>query len=295
MPDAPRDRDPDPVADLLRAGFLAARHAASGAVELGRAVARQADDVLTTTPGGDLWSKVRDAVFRQVDELRARPIGVDPSVVLDALRLTEAERAEQPLADSVATLVDTVVGTVSPSGSAPAMDATPTNPADQSVDAEEVRDRFTELLRTPTATGPAPRAPSFATLVDRLDPDEARIIRFLAGAPRQPAVDVIEVTRLGAYRRTVARTLSSIADDAGCHEPGRAADFLQNLAVLGLVDLEDEPCAEDDAYERLEARPDVGRLLRAAESGTRRRVTRRCVRLSASGTAFVAVCVAASG
>ncbi|MFH5209025.1 Abi-alpha family protein [Antrihabitans spumae] len=105
------------------------------------------------------------------------------------------------------------------------------------------------------ANQPREEHPAFKQILDALVPDEARILRFLAVAGAQPAIDVRTKTPFNVGSERLAGGISYIADMAGCAWPDRDQHYLANLNRLGLVRFSEEPVEDYRRYSLLSAHP----------------------------------------
>jgi len=148
-----------------------------------------------------------------------------------------------------------------------------------------LRDRGAELLQTSAdvVDGP-PLHPAYENILRDLAPDEARILRLLAGDGPQAAIDIRTWRPLDVGSRLVAPGLSMIARNAGVQFPDSVFQYLNNLNRLGLVWFSREPLdGGTPSYQVLEAQPEV---LEAIEATGRARVVRRSIHLTAFGSDF---------
>ncbi|MFE3542688.1 Abi-alpha family protein [Nocardia sp. NPDC059177] len=106
-----------------------------------------------------------------------------------------------------------------------------------------------------SAQQPRDLHPSFVPILHDLTPDEARILRFLAVAGPQPAIDIRTKTPFGIGSQRLADGITMIAYMAGCAIPERDHHYLGNLSRLGLVRFSTEPVADFRRYAFLEAQP----------------------------------------
>lgn len=154
--------------------------------------------------------------------------------------------------------------------------------------AGSLRGRGAELLRRSAEIGAEePSHPAYARILDELAPDEARILRLLAAAGPQPAVDVRAGLPLASG--LIASGCSMIGAEAGCQRPGRIRAHLDNLHRLGLVWFSREPVEERRRYQVLEAQPDVTEARQ--KGGRTARTVRRSIHLTSFGEAFCAACL----
>jgi hypothetical protein len=156
---------------------------------------------------------------------------------------------------------------------------------------KRLRDRGEELLARSARVAPEDEEhPAFGMLLEELTPDEARILRVLATLGPQPLIDIEAGGPLGDGR-TVARRLSVVHELAGCHHQERLPLYLDNLLRLGLVEASEDELTEE-AYEVLEANPDVNDAKEEASKGMgRAKVLRRRLILSEFGRSFCETCL----
>ena len=147
-----------------------------------------------------------------------------------------------------------------------------------------LRERGAELLRrsSDVAEG-APMHPAYERMLAELAPDEARILRLLASAGPQAAVDVRTWRPLDVGSRIVAQGLSMIGLHAGCQFAESVPQYLNNLNRLGLIWFSRESIESRTAYQVLEAQPDV---VAAVKRAGRARIVRRSVHLTPFGFDF---------
>ena len=119
------------------------------------------------------------------------------------------------------------------------------------------------------------------------DPDEGRILRFLALSGPQPAVDVRAGLPLASELVSQGRTM--IGEESGCLHGDRIHPYLDNLHRLGLIWFSREPVKEPRRYQVLEAQPDVVEAL--GKGGRLARTVRRSILLTPFGEDFCAVCL----
>lgn len=108
-----------------------------------------------------------------------------------------------------------------------------------------------------SAQQPRDLHPSFVPILHDLTPDEARILRFLAVAGPQPAIDIRTKAPFGIGSQRLADGINLIACMAGCAMPERDHHYLGNLDRLGLVRFTNEPVADFRRYAFLEAQPEA--------------------------------------
>lgn len=104
--------------------------------------------------------------------------------------------------------------------------------------------------------------PAFVEMIRNLTPDEARVLRHLAGTGNQAVVDVKIVSpivgwlRLKGSHQVVMRNVSMIGDSAGCEHPSLMPTYIDNLARLGLIGVaNDRRITSDAPYDAIEGSP----------------------------------------
>jgi hypothetical protein len=159
--------------------------------------------------------------------------------------------------------------------------------------AESLRDRGTALLERAAEVDRGGTAihPGFDRIIDQLAPDEARILKLLGNDGPQPIVYIHRAAPMGLGAREIARRLSLIGREAGCLRPELLPAYIDNLVRLGLIAIRRDPVTDEQAYEVVEAQPEVIEALRSV-SGTlfRGQISRRSVHLTDFGRTFCQVC-----
>ncbi|MGE5232663.1 MAG: Abi-alpha family protein [Acidobacteriota bacterium] len=151
-----------------------------------------------------------------------------------------------------------------------------------------LRRRGEELLRESADVRlPQDFHPAYMRILDSLAPDEARILRFLAGNGSQPSVDVRSGLPFASELLAQGRTM--IAEEAGCRHADRVYAYLDNLHRLGLIWFLREPLRDSSRYQVLEAQPEVVTALE--EGGRTARTVRRSIVLTPFGEDFCATCL----
>jgi hypothetical protein len=159
-----------------------------------------------------------------------------------------------------------------------------TSPSSRPGGNAQLRERGAELLaRSSDVVDGAPMHPAYERMLTELAPDEARVLRLLAGAGSQATVDVRTWRPLDVGSRLVSQGLSMIGLHAGCQFTDQVPQYLNNLNRLGLIWFSREPVESRTAYQVLEAQPDV---LEAAKRAGRARIVRRSVNLTPFGQDF---------
>jgi len=153
---------------------------------------------------------------------------------------------------------------------------------------EALRRRGEELLRqSADVSADVDSHPAYMRILDALAPDEARILRFLAGHGAQPSVDVRAGLPLASRLVDQGRTM--VAEEAGCRHAERVYAYLNNLHRLGLVWFSREPLRDPRRYQVLEAQPQVTEAL--GQGGRTARTVRRSIVLTPFGEDFCAICL----
>jgi hypothetical protein len=134
---------------------------------------------------------------------------------------------------------------------------------------------------------PRTEHPSFALMLQSLTPDEARILRFLAVAGPQPAIDIRTKTPFGVGSERLAGGINLIAEMAGCTWPQRDRHYLANLNRLGLVRFSEEPVTDRRRYAFVEAQPKATEPMERAKKA---KTIYRSIYLSLFGQQFCEIC-----
>ncbi|NMN96621.1 Abi-alpha family protein [Antrihabitans stalactiti] len=142
------------------------------------------------------------------------------------------------------------------------------------------------------AAQPREQHPAFKQILDSLVPDEARILRFLAVAGPQPAIDIRTKTFLMKGSERIAGGISYIADMAGCAWPDRDQHYLANLNRLGLVRFSEEPVDDYRRYSLLSAH---AKAMEAQEKAKKTMDVYRSIYLSLFGKQFTEACFTLEG
>ena len=145
------------------------------------------------------------------------------------------------------------------------------------------------MLKGSWHTPSQPRAahPSFGLMLQSLTTDEARILRFLAVAGPQPAIDIRTKTPFGVGSERLAGGINLIAEMAGCTSPERDRHYLANLNRLGLVRFSEEPVTDRRRYAFVEAQP---KATEPMERVKKAKTIYRSIYLSLFGQQFCEMC-----
>lgn len=169
-----------------------------------------------------------------------------------------------------------------------------TTVGDQDEEDATLRERFQHLLERSLDIHESEHPhPAFGAILAQLSPDEARIVRLLAGDPEHPVVDIVAAPTLGLHGRVVKENLNMLGDRAGCSVPENAPAYVANLARLGLVTVSDDELPDHPDYELIEVSPQYHRVAEDLrhQKGTRVRSHRKTLRLSPLGEQFCEVCI----
>jgi hypothetical protein len=158
----------------------------------------------------------------------------------------------------------------------------------------DLREQGDELLRQLGDPNVEPRNehPAFARILRELTPDEARILRFMALAGPQPAIDVRTRTPLGVGSELIASGINLVAEMSGATYPDRNQQYLANLDRLGMISFSEEQVEDPRRYSFVEAQP----VAAAAMARARRTVTvYRSIEITQFGLQFAHVCFTLDG
>jgi hypothetical protein len=98
---------------------------------------------------------------------------------------------------------------------------------------------------------------AFSHILQQMNPDEARIVRFLYAAGVQPSIDVRTKTLFQIGSERILGGVNMIAQMASCRWPQQGREYLGNLNRLGLVRFSPEPVADIRRYSLLEVQPEA--------------------------------------
>jgi len=134
--------------------------------------------------------------------------------------------------------------------------------------------------------------PAFARILRELLPDEARILRFMALAGPQPAIDVRTKTPLGVGSELIASGINLVAEMSGCAHPDRNQQYLANLDRLGMLRFSEEQVEDPRRYSFVEAQP----VAAAAMARAKKTITvYRSIGITQFGLQFCDVCFTLDG
>jgi Abortive infection alpha len=260
----------------------------SAARSSGRNARRQGTQMVAAVAGGAGVAAVRVGWFLGRSGLRAaRRVPVVDAVEQRAQRLRHAAAAQ------LLKLLEIPPGALPP---APGRDEHRPVTQDLSADLDPLRTAMTELLDRATDPDRArSRDYLFATLVNQLVPDEARILAQLATGGTYAVVDVVAKQLGRSPSRTVLSNVSTIGIAAGISVPANTPTYVTRLHTLGLIDIEPAGDAVDqlaDQFDRLGANPDVRRARGEIDRsrGGSAKVVRQTLRLSSLGREFWTAC-----
>ncbi|NMN97292.1 Abi-alpha family protein [Antrihabitans stalactiti] len=130
--------------------------------------------------------------------------------------------------------------------------------------------------------------PSYASILDDITPDEARIVRFLAVAGPQPSIDIRTKALFGIGSQRLAAGISMVARMAGCTWPDHDQHYLANLNRLGLLRFSEEAVADYRRYAFIEAQPIAQEAFKRVNM--KAISTYRSIYLSRFGEQFADIC-----
>jgi hypothetical protein len=153
----------------------------------------------------------------------------------------------------------------------------------------DLRSRGDHLLRVSANTDAQPKGehPSFSRILEDLAPDEARILRFMALAGPQPAIDVRTKTPFGVGSERLAGGINLIAEMSGCTFTDRNQQYLANLNRLGMIRFSEEQVEDPRRYSFLEAQPVAAEAMAQAKKAV---TIYRSIYLSLFGKQFCEIC-----
>lgn len=158
----------------------------------------------------------------------------------------------------------------------------------------DLSELYANLLATSMDKATAYRAhPGFVDMIKNMSPDEARIMQFLAVSGDQPLVDIKVIVNEQGHFRTPHRHVSLIGIKAGCEHPSLSANYLDNLARLGLIAIPDRYLTLDALYEEIENFPQIKQIREdlGRQKEVRVELERLKVEVTDLGKQFIRACV----
>jgi hypothetical protein len=125
---------------------------------------------------------------------------------------------------------------------------------DTSEDVRAMGDRLIAESQIPKYTAGG-RHPAFVEILKQMNPDEARIVRFLYKAGVQPSIDIRTKTLFQIGSERILGGVNMVAEMASCRWPNSSREYLGNLNRLGLVRFSSEPVEDIRRYSLLEVQP----------------------------------------
>ncbi|HEX4250914.1 MAG TPA: Abi-alpha family protein [Pseudonocardia sp.] len=214
---------------------------------------------------------------------------------LDAVQgLAKEVQAGEPITHivdhQVALVQSVILNALGVENSSPARSWSPNRVASE----QELRRVGNAMLKDSwrTTSQQRPDHPAFALMLQSLTPDEARVLRFLAVAGPQPAIDIRTRTPFGVGSELLAGDVNLIAEMAGCTWPERDQHYLANLSRLGLVRFSEEAVTDRRRYAFVEAQP---KATEPMERVKKARTIYRSIFLSVFGHQFCDICFDLAG
>lgn len=158
----------------------------------------------------------------------------------------------------------------------------------------ELSELYANLLATSMDRETAYRAhPGFVDMIKNMSPDEARIMQFLATHGDQPLINIKIVMNEQGHFRISHRHVSLIGLKAGCDHPSLAANYLDNLSRLGLIEMPDRFITNDALYTEIEEYPQIKQIKETPThiDGAKVEIEKLKVELTDLGKQFIRTCV----
>lgn len=158
----------------------------------------------------------------------------------------------------------------------------------------DLSELYANLLATSMDKATAYRAhPAFVDMIKSMSPDEAKIMRFLALSGDQPLINIRLVLNEQGHFRTVHRHLSLIGIKAQCAHPTLAANYLDNLERLGLIETPERFLIAEELYQEIENHPQVTSIKNSLTKveGARVDVEKLKIEITDLGKQFIRACV----
>lgn len=133
----------------------------------------------------------------------------------------------------------------------------------------------------------------YAQILGQLVPDEARLLSAMMGGAAYPLIHVMAAPRVGGSSRRLLDNVSNIGKKAGIQLLERGRYYIAHLRFLELAETSAEDESAHTEYQLLETDSLVREVLTHVEQkgpGTRARIVRRTLRMSAFGREFWDAC-----
>ncbi|PZU29895.1 MAG: hypothetical protein DI584_01550 [Stenotrophomonas sp.] len=158
----------------------------------------------------------------------------------------------------------------------------------------DLAELYANLLATSMDKTTAYRAhPAFVDMIKNMSPDEAKLMGFFATNGNQPLITIkLVVNEQGGFHIT-HRHISLLAVKAGCEHPPLAANYLDNLARLGLIAIPDRYFTDEEVYTEIEDFPPIKKIREelGKRDGCRVEIDRLIVEVTDLGQQFIRACV----
>lgn len=159
----------------------------------------------------------------------------------------------------------------------------------------ELADLYANLLATSMDKVTAYRAhPGFVDIIKNMSPDEARILKFMVANGDQPLINIKLVVNKENHFRITHRHVSLIAIKAACQFPQLAANYLDNLVRLGIIEIPTGSyIINEPIYQEIENYPQVQQIKNSLviPDGGRVEFDKSKIELTDFGKQFCRACV----
>jgi hypothetical protein len=158
----------------------------------------------------------------------------------------------------------------------------------------DLSELYANLLATSMDRATAYRAhPGFVDMIKNMSPDEAKIMRFLASHSDQPLINIKLVLNAQGHFRIIHRHVSLIGLKAGCDHPPLAANYLDNLSRLGLIQMPDRFMINEGLYTEIEEYPQIKQIIESQPKvdGVKVQIDKLKVEPTDLGKQFIRTCV----
>jgi Abortive infection alpha len=164
---------------------------------------------------------------------------------------------------------------------------------------ESLRELYANLLATAMDSDTAHNAhPAFVEIIKQLSPDEAKLLSHIAHVPshQRGFVDVHAAATQGG-KTTFLTHFSILGESAECAYPDLTASYLENLARLGIVELQSGTWWTNEkagpTYERITAHARVCELVTRIEAMERYTpaIEKGAIEITTLGHQFIESCV----
>lgn len=164
---------------------------------------------------------------------------------------------------------------------------------------EELREMFANLLARSMDRSTAQQAhPAFVEILKQLTPDESKIISYLSQTQERSFASI----SIRARRKSdgtgwdIISNASMLPEDAKCEHNDMAQAYVENLARLGVLQIEPRrKLTKDSEYERILSESPIRLACAAIRDDFEPEILRQSLMVTVWGSKFIATCTGSPG